>query len=147
VLLLSVPSTVQHFVLVLRSRSSTIADAELVEALGFVDGHATPGDVLLPGRSLEIPALVLTRCRFPVYKAKRTALVPSDEFSRRSKDVGRFWGRWRDGFVHLPYLRQYGVKYLVVPCGELPESAEGLSLLHRNSRYSVLLVDEHGSGG
>jgi hypothetical protein len=121
---LSVPSTLQHF-LFWRNPNHYFGqgkpfgnelqsyDAEILSVFEFVRKNATPGEVVLPGDKLLAPALALTKCRVPLgYFA--FAAVARSVFTQRQTAEKKFWEAWRQGNIQEDFLRETGVRYIVV---------------------------------
>jgi hypothetical protein len=121
---LSVPSTLQHF-LFWRNPNHYFGqgkpfgnelqsyDAEILSDLEFLMKIATPGVVVHPGDKLIAPPLALTKCRVPLgYFA--FAAVARSVFTQRQTAEKKFWEAWRQGNIQEDFLRETGVRYIVV---------------------------------
>jgi hypothetical protein len=121
---LSVPSTLQHF-LFWRNPNHYFGrgkqfgnelqsyDAEILSVIEFVKKNATPGEVVLPGDNLLAPTLALTKCRVPLGYFAFAAVARSD-FTHRQTAEKKFWEAWRQGNIQEEFLRETGVRYIVV---------------------------------
>ena len=135
---LSVPSTLQHF-LFWRNPNHYFGpgkpfgnelqsyDIETLSVIDFVRKNAVPGDVVLPGDNLLAPILALTKCRVPIGYFAYAAVARSD-FTRRQTAEKKFWAAWHQGNIQEEFLREAGVRYIVVR-----KSTDRLPA--RNSRY------------
>jgi hypothetical protein len=151
---LSVPSTLQHF-LFWRNPNHYFGqgkqfgdelqryDAEILSVFEFVRKNATPGEVVLPGDKLLAPTLALTKCRVPLGYFAFAAVARSD-FTQRQTAQKKFWEAWRQGNIQEEFLRETGVRYIVVR-----KSTDGLptgipaaiSNVFENSQFAVFKVD------
>jgi hypothetical protein len=92
---------------------------------------------------LLAPILALTKCRVPFGYFPYAAVARSDVISRESA-VKQFWKDWQLGNVQHDFVRETGVRYVVVR-----KTTEGLpatipdifSKVFENSEFAVFKVD------
>ena len=154
---LSVPATVQHF-LFWRNPNHYFGrgkpfgnelqnyDIETLSVINFVRKDAVPGDVVLPGDNLLAPVFALTKCRVPMGYFAFAAVAKSD-FMQRQAAEKKFWAAWHQGNIQEDFLREVGVRYIVVrkSSDHLPaEIPATISNVFENSEFAVLKVNpEH----
>ena len=121
---LSLPATVQHFV-VWRDpdhffgagkpwgRQLLTYDPQTLAAMDFLQKDAHPGDVVLCDDTLNAPVLALTKCRVPLGYFS-SGLVARNEYLRREAAEKKFWDDWRFGNVEDALLQDVNVRYVVV---------------------------------
>ena len=151
---LSVPATLQHFIYWRNpdhlfgkgkpfGKQLLSYDAEILGVTDFLRKDGQPGDVVMCEDELLAPILALTRCRVPLgYFAY--AAVPRRDVIRRESAVKQFWIDWRLGNVQHDFVREVGVRYVVVR-----KTSEGLpatipdifSKVFENSQFAVFKVD------
>ena len=151
---LSVPSTLQHF-LFWRNPNHYFGqgkpfgnelqnyDIETLSVIDFVRKDAVPGDVVLPGDNLLAPILALTKCRVPIGYFAYAAVARSD-YMRRQTAEKKFWAAWRQGKIQEEFLREAGVRYIVVrkSTDGLPAAIPAtISNVFENSEFAVFKVD------
>ena len=151
---LSVPSTLQHF-LFWRNPNHYFGqgkpfgnelqnyDLETLSVIDFVRKNAVPGDVVLPGDNLLAPILALTKCRVPIGYFAYAAVARSD-FMRRQTAEKKFWAAWHQGNIQEEFLREAGVRYIVVrkSTDRLPAAIPAaISNVFENSEFAVFKVD------
>src|SRR5262245_28908520 len=151
---LSLPSTVQHFVIWRGpdqffgsgkpfGRQLLSYDLQTLAAMDFLQADAHPGDVVLSVDNLNAPVLALTRCRVPVGYFSY-GLVARSEYTRRETAEKKFWNDWRLGKVQDELLREANVRYVVVS-----KQTEGIpatipasvSKVFENSEFAVFKVN------
>jgi hypothetical protein len=154
---LSLPATVQHF-LVWRDpdhffgagkpfgRELLTYDRQTLETMEFLQTDAHPGDVVLTSDNLIAPVLALTKCRVPMGYFAQTAVARGD-YMRREAAEKKFWAAWHEGNIQEEFLREVGVRYIVVRMSSdrLPaEIPVTISNVFENSEFAVLKVNtEH----
>jgi len=151
---LSVPSTLQHF-LFWRNPNHYFGagkpfgnelqsyDLETLDVIDFLRKNAAPGDVVLPGDSLLAPILALTKCRVPLGYFAYAAVARSD-FMQRQTAEKKFWAAWHQGNIQEDFLREAGVRYIVVrkSTDRLPGGIPAaISNVFENSEFAVFTVD------
>jgi hypothetical protein len=148
---LSVPATVQHFVLErdpYRLYGRPLAkefqsySLETLSVIDFLAKDAQPGDVVLPGDNLLAPTLALTKCRVPLGYFSNFVVAPSD-YSQRQTAEKEFWKAWRLGKVHDGLLREAGVRYVAVSKrteGVPAKIPSALSKVFANSEFAIFKV-------
>jgi len=151
---LSVPSTLQHFIF-WRNPNHYFGprkpfgnelqnyDIETLSVINFVRKDAVPGDVVLPGDNLLAPILALTKCRVPMGYFAYAAVARSD-YMRREAAEKKFWAAWHQGNIQEEFLREVGVRYIVVrkSSDRLPaEIPATISNVFENSQLAVLKVN------
>jgi hypothetical protein len=150
---LSLPATVQHFV-VWRDpnhffgsgkpwgRQLLNYDRQTLAAMDFLQKNAHPGDVVLCEDELNAPVIALTKCRVPLGYFS-FGLVARDEYTRRETAEKEFWKDWRLGKVQEDLLQEANVRYVVVKQTEgIPATMPAsLSKAFENSEFVVFKVD------
>ena len=150
----SVPATVQHFIywrnpdhLVGKGKpfgkQFLTYDAETLALTDFLTKDAQPGDVVLCGDELLAPVLALTNCRVPFGYFAYAAVARSD-VTRRESAVKQFWKDWRLGNVQRDFVREAGIRYVVVrkTPEDLPVAIPDIfSKVFENSEFAVFKVD------
>ena len=151
---LSVPSTLQHFIF-WRNPNHYFGpgkpfgnelqnyDIETLSVINFVRKDAVPGDVVLPGDNLLAPILALTKCRVPMGYFAYAAVARSD-YMRRQAAEKKFWAAWHQGNIQEEFLREVGVRYIVVrkSSDRLPAAIPAtISNVFENSEFAVFKVD------
>jgi len=151
---LSLPATVQHFV-VWRDpdhffgagkpwgRQLLTYDLQTLAAMEFLQTDAHPGDVALTADNLIAPVLALTKCRVPMGYFAQTAVARGD-YMRREAAEKKFWAAWQQGNIQEDFLREVGVRYIVVrkSSGRLPaEVPATISNVFENSELAVFKVN------
>ena len=151
---LSLPATVQHF-LVWRDpdhffgagkpfgRELLTYDQQTLAAMEFLQTDAHPGDVALTADNLIAPVLALTKCRVPIGYFANAAVARGD-YMRRETAEKKFWTAWHQGNIQEDFLREVGVRYIVVrkSSDRLPaEIPATISNVFENSEFAVLKVD------
>jgi hypothetical protein len=148
---LSVPATVQHFVLArdpYRLYGKPLAkefqsySLETLSVIDFLAKDAQPGDVVLPGDNLLAPTLALTKCRVPLGYFSNFVVAPSD-YSQRQTAEKEFWKAWRLGKVQDGLLREAGVRYVAVSKrteGVPAKIPSALSKVFANSEFAIFKV-------
>jgi len=151
---LSLPSTVQHFIVWQGpdqffgsgkpfGRQLLSYDLQTLAAMDFLQADSHPGDVVLSVDNLNAPVLALTRCRVPVGYFSY-GLVARSEYTRRETAEKKFWNDWRLGKVQDELLREANVRYVVVS-----KQTEGIpatmpasvSKVFENSEFAVFKVN------
>ena len=118
-------------------------DIETLSVINFVKKDAVPGDVVLPGDNLLAPILALTKCRVPMGYFAYAAVARSD-YMRRETAEKKFWAAWRQGNIQEEFLREAGVRYIVMrkSTDGLPaEIPATISNVFENSEFAVLKVN------
>jgi hypothetical protein len=151
---LSLPATVQHF-LVWRDpdhffgagkpfgRELLTYDPQTLAAMEFLQTDAHPGDVALTADNLIAPVLALTKCRVPMGYFANTAVARGDYLKRETAQK-KFWAAWHQGNIQEEFLREVGVRYIVVrkSSDRLPaEIPATISNVFENSEFAVLKVN------
>src|SRR5882757_211081 len=151
---LSLPATVQHF-LVWRDpdhffgagkpfgRELLTYDLQTLATMEFLQTDAHPGDVALTADNLIAPVLALTKCRVPIGYFANAAVARGD-YMRRETAEKKFWAAWHQGNIQEDFLREVGVRYIVVrkSSDRLPaEIPATISNVFENSEFAVLKVD------
>jgi hypothetical protein len=151
---LSLPATVQHF-LVWRNpdhffgagkpfgRELLTYDPQTLATMEFLQTDAHPGDVVLTSDNLIAPVLALTKCRVPMGYFANTAVARGD-YMRRETAEKKFWAAWHQGNIQEDFLREVGVRYIVVRKSSdlLPaEIPATISNVFENSEFAVLKVN------
>jgi len=150
----SVPSTLQHF-LFWRNPNHYFGQGkpfgnelqnynlETLSVIDFVRKDAVPGDVVLPGDNLLAPVLALTKCRVPIGYFAYAAVARSDYLQRQTAEK-KFWAAWRQGNVQEEFLRETGVRYIVVrksTDGVPAAIPAAISNVFENSEFAVFKVN------
>jgi len=154
---LSLPATVQHFV-VWRDpghffgagkpfgKELLTYDLQTLATMEFLQADAHPGDVALTPDDLLAPLLALTKCRVPMGYFAQTAVARGD-YMRRETAEKKFWAAWHQGNIQEEFLREVGVRYILVrkSSDRLPaEIPANISNVFENSEFAVLKVNpEH----
>ena len=151
---LSLPATVQHF-LVWRDpdhffgagkpfgRELLTYDPQTLATMEFLQSDAHPGDVVVTPDNLIAPVLALTKCRVPMGYFAQTAVARGD-YLRRETAQKKFWAAWHQGNIQEEFLREVGVRYIVVrkSSDRLPaEIPATISNVFENSEFAVLKVN------
>ncbi len=148
---LSVPATVQHFVLERDPyrvygkplpKEFQSYSLETLSVIDFLAKDAQPGDVVLPGDNLLAPTLALTKCRVPLGYFSNFVVAPSD-YSQRQTAEKEFWKAWRLGKVQDGLLREAGVRYVAVSKrteGVPAKIPSALSKVFANSEFAIFKV-------
>lgn len=148
---LSVPATVQHFVLERDpyrlygkplTKEFQSYSLETLSVIDFLAKDAQPGDVVLPGDNLLAPILALTKCRVPLGYFSNFVVAPSD-YSQRQTAEKEFWKAWRLGKVQDGLLREAGVRYVAVSKrteGVPAKLPSALSKVFANSEFAIFKV-------
>ena len=151
---LSLPATVQHF-LVWRDpdhffgagkpfgRELLTYNPQTLATMEFLQSDAHPGDVAVTSDNLIAPVLALTKCRVPMGYFAQTAVARRD-YMRREAAEKKFWAAWQQGNIQEDFLREVGVRYIVVrkSSGRLPaEVPATISNVFENSEFAVLKVN------
>ena len=151
---LSVPATLQHFIY-WRNPDHFFArgkpfgkqllsyDAETLAVTDFLTKNAQPGDVVMCEDELLAPVLALTKCRVPFGYFAYAAVARSD-VTRREAAIKQFWKDWRLGTVHHDFVREVGVRYVVVrkTSESLPTTIPDIfSKVFENSEFAVFKVN------
>jgi membrane protein CcdC involved in cytochrome C biogenesis len=154
---LSVPSTVQHFALErdpYRLYGKSLGkelqsySLETLNVIDFLAKDAQPGDVALPGENLLAPILALTKCRVPLGYFAHGIVVLRD-YSQRETAEKEFWEAWRLGKVRGEFLREVGVRYVAVnkkSDGIPAKIPPALPQVFENSEFAVFKVQDERSG-
>lgn len=154
---LSVPSTVQHFALERDpyrlygkplGKELQSYSLETLNVIDFLAKDAQPGDVVLPGESLLAPTLALTKCRVPISYFSNFQVALRD-YSQRETAEKEFWEAWRLGKVRGEFLREIGVRYVAVnkkSDGIPAKIPPALSQVFENSEFAVFKVQDQRSG-
>ncbi|MFL6499452.1 MAG: hypothetical protein ACJ8LL_01890 [Candidatus Udaeobacter sp.] len=151
---LSLPATVQHFVVWRDPRDFFRAgkpfgeelltyDQQTLAAMQFLQTDAHPGEVVLTANSLIAPILALTKCRVPIGYFAQTAVARSD-YMRREAAEKKFWEAWHQGNIREEFLREVGIRYILVRKLSDPLPAEipaTISNVFENSEFAVLKVN------
>jgi hypothetical protein len=151
---LSVPATLQHFIYWRNpdhlfgkgkpfGKQLLSYDAETLAVTDFLTKDAQPGDVVLCGDELLAPVHTFTKCRVPFGYFAYAAVARSD-VTRRESAVKQFWKDWRLGNVQHDFLREAGVRYVVVRKNSegLPSTIPDIfSNVFENSQFAVFKVD------
>src|SRR6476659_4509977 len=151
---LSLPSTVQHFIVWQGpdqffgsgkpfGRQLLTYDQQTLAAMEFLQTDAHPGDVALTADNLIAPVLALTKCRVPMGYFAQTAVARGD-YMRRETAEKKFWAAWHQGNIQEDFLREVGVCYIVVrkSSDRLPaEISVTISNVFENSEFAVLKVN------
>ena len=121
-------------------------DRQTLAAMEFLQTDAHPGDVALTSDNLIAPVLALTKCRVPMgYFAN--AVVGRGDYMRRETAEKKFWAAWDQANIQEEFLREVGVRYIVVSksSDRLPaEIPATISNVFENSEFAVLKVNpEH----
>ena len=151
---LSVPATLQHFIYWRNpdhlfgnrkpfGKQLLSYDAETLALTDFLTKDAQPGDVVMCKDELLAPVLTFTKCRVPFGYFAYAAVARSD-VTRREAAVKQFWKDWRLGNVQRDFVREAGVRYVVVR-----RTSEGLpatipdifSKVFENSQFAVFKVN------
>ena len=152
--LLSVPATVQHFAFWRDpdhlfgygkpfGKELLSYDSETLSTIEFLTKDVQPGDVVLPGKNLLAPTLALTKCRVPIGYFSNSIVGRSD-YLRRETAEKEFWKAWRLGKVQEEFLREAGVRYIVVrkSTDRLPAAIPAtISNVFENSEFAVFKVN------
>ena len=154
---LSLPATVQHFV-VWRDPNHFFGagkpfgeelltyDQQTLAAMEFLRTDAQPGEVVLTADKLIAPILALTKCRVPIGYFAQTAVARRD-YMRREAAEKKFWAAWHQGNIQEEFLREVGIRYIVVRKSSDPLPAEipaTISNVFENCEFAVLKVNtEH----
>jgi len=154
---LSLPATVQHFV-VWRDPNHFFGagkpfgeelltyDQQTLAAMEFLRTDAQPGEVVLTADKLIAPILALTKCRVPIGYFAQTAVARRD-YMRRGAAEKKFWAAWHQGNIQEEFLREVGIRYIVVRKSSDPLPAEipaTISNVFENCEFAVLKVNtEH----
>ena len=151
---LSLPATVQHF-LVWRDpdhffgagkpfgRELLTYNPQTLATMEFLQSDAHPGDVALTSDNLIAPVLALTKCRVPMGYFAQTAVARGDYLKRETAQK-KFWAAWHQGKIQEEFLREVGVRYIVVrkSSDRLPaEIPATISNVFENSEFAVLKVN------
>ena len=151
---LSLPSTVQHF-LVWRDpgrffgagkpwgKQLLTYDPQTLAAMDFLQKDAHPGDVVLCNDIMTAPILALTKCRVPLGYFS-SGLVARSDYTRRETAEKRFWNDWRLGKVRDELMQEAKVRYVVVSTQTDSAPATmptNLSKVFENSELAVFKVD------
>jgi len=151
---LSLPATVQHFI-VWRDpdhffgagkpfgRELLTYDPQTLATMEFLQTDAHPGDVALTADNLIAPVLALTKCRVPMGYFAQTAVARGD-YMRRETAEKKFWAAWHQGNIQEDFLREVGVRYIVVRKSSdlLPAEIPAIiSNIFENSEFAVLKVN------
>src|SRR6266487_1352576 len=148
---LSVPATVQHFVLERDPyrvygkplpKEFQSYSLETLSVIDFLAKDAQPGDVVLPGDNLLAPTLALTKCRVPLGYFSQSVVALSD-YSQRQTAEKEFWKAWRLGKVQDGLLREAGVRYVAVSKrteGVPAKLPSALSKVFANSEFAIFKV-------
>jgi hypothetical protein len=151
---LSVPATLQHFIYWRNpdhlfgkgkpfGKQLLSYDAETLAVIDFLTKDAQPGDVVLCGDELLAPVLTFTKCRVPFGYFAYAAVARSD-VTRRESAVTQFWKDWRLGNVQHDFVREVGVRYVVVrktPEGLPATIPDIFSKVFENSEFAVFKVN------
>jgi hypothetical protein len=151
---LSVPATLQHFIYWRNpdhlfgkgkpfGKQLLSYDAETLAVIDFLTKDAHPGDVVMCEDEMLAPVLTFTNCRVPFGYFPYAAVAKTDVTHRESA-VKQFWEDWRLGNVQHDFVREAGVRYIVVR-----KTSEGLpatipdifSKMFENSEFAVFKVD------
>jgi hypothetical protein len=151
---LSVPATLQHFIYWRNpdhlfgtgkpfGKQLQSYDAETLAVTDFLTRDAQPGDVVLCGDELLAPVLALTNCRVPFGYFAYAAVARTD-YARRESAVKQFWKDWRLGKVQQDFLREAGVRYIVIRKASqgLPTTIPVIfSSVFENSEFAIFKVE------
>ena len=151
---LSVPATLQHFIYWRNpdhffvngkpfGKQLLSYDAETLAVIDFLSKNAQPGDVVMCEDELLAPVLALTKCRVPFGYFAYAAVARSD-VTRRESAVKQFWKDWRLGNVQHDFVREVGVRYVVVrkTPEDIPATVSDIfSKVFENSEFAVFKVD------
>ena len=149
----SVPATLQHFIYWRNpdhffgngkpfGKQLQSYDAEILAVTDFLTKDAQPGDVVLCGDELLAPVLALTSCRVPMGYFAYAAVARGD-YMRRETAEKKFWAAWHQGNIQEEFLREVGVRYIVVrkSSDRLPaEIPATISNVFENSEFAVFKV-------
>jgi len=151
---LSLPATVQHFV-VWRDPGDFFRagkafgqelltyDQQTLAAMEFLQRDADPGEVVLTTDKLIAPILALTKCRVPIGYFAQTAVARGD-YMRREAAEKKFWAGWHHGNIQEEFLRDVGIRYILVRKSSdplPPEIPATISNVFENSEFAVLKVN------
>jgi len=117
-------------------------DQQTLAAMEFLQTDANPGEVVLSAEKLIAPILALTKCRVPIGYFAQTAVARSD-YMRREADEKKFWAAWHQGNIQKEFLRDVGIRYILVRRSSDPLPAEipaTISNVFENSEFVVLKV-------
>jgi hypothetical protein len=151
---LSLPATVQHFVIWRDpdhffgsgkpfGKQLLTYDPQMLATMDFVQMDAHPGDVVLCDDNLVAPVLALTKCRVPVGYFS-FGLVARSEYTRRETAEKKFWNDWRLGKTEDDLLKEANVRYVVVrkQTEDYPVTIPAsLSKVFENSEFAVFKVN------
>ena len=150
----SLPATVQHFVVwrepdrffragkPFREELLTY-DQQTLAAMEFLQRDADPGEVVLTTDKLIAPILALTKCRVPIGYFAQTAVARGD-YMRREAAEKKFWAGWHHGNIQEEFLRDVGIRYILVRKSSdplPPEIPATISNVFENSEFAVLKVN------
>jgi hypothetical protein len=150
---LSVPSTVQHFAFWRHpdhffgygkpfGEQLQNYDLKTQSVIDFLAKNAQPGDVVLPGDNLLAPILALTKCRVP-FGYFAYVFVARSDYMRRETAEREFWKAWQQGHVEGEFLREAGVRYVTVSkrTEGIPATLPAtISKVFENSEFAVFKV-------
>ena len=151
---LSVPATLQHFIYWRNpdhlfgkgkpfGKQLLSYDAETLRVIDFLRKDAQLGDVVMCEDELLAPVLTFTKCRVPFGYFAYAAVARSD-VTRRESAVKQFWKDWRLGNVQHDFVREVGVRYVVVrktPEGLPATIPDIFSKVFENSQFVVFKID------
>ncbi|MDR3417076.1 MAG: hypothetical protein P4L83_12895 [Nevskia sp.] len=144
---LSIPSTVQHFVLMLRQKN-ILFDRNVIAATDFLARDASPGDILLGDQRVVDAAMAWTTCHVPLGPFAEYA-IPYGEVQRRKHLEDEFWSDWQHGHLRADLLLALRIRYLVLPTAgaALPTiSAPGIEQVYSDAEFVVLKLDRPVGG-
>jgi hypothetical protein len=113
-LMLAIPSSAQ-FVARLSRSSNSVVEKSQVEAIGYLAGHCTNGEVVLAQPPMAAYLAALSPCRVPFAMPSRFnhSFVSQGELEQRRLDQNHFWDAWDRGILQTSTLERYGVSYVV----------------------------------
>lgn len=151
---LSVPSTLQHFIYWRNpdhffgngkpfGKQLQSYDAEILAVTDFLAKHAQPGDPVLCGDEMLAPILSLTNSRVPFGLFAQAAVGQSD-YTHRESAVKQFWRDWHLGNFQHEFLREAGVRYIVIRKASegLPATVPDIiAKVFENSEFAIFEVN------
>jgi hypothetical protein len=124
-----------------------------VETVGYLNGAALPGDVVLS--PIDPALLALSKLRSPYYSLFDLSFVNGAIVSKRKQDVAAFWESWKRGAVRGDVLDAQRVDWVVGanaaagasgPAAAKAEEA-GLRQVFANAAFTVYRVQHPRAGG
>jgi hypothetical protein len=141
-LMVSVPSTINHFSICIPGWQSALLSAQAMEAVEFLRVNSRPGEVVLSPQEMIGPVLIRTKCHVPI-GPYATGLAPTVKFRQRMFDWHKFWADWRDGVARSDILRVYRVNYLLINKKQEPPPSvvPGLTVIFDGAEWRIYRVD------